>query len=58
MILTIETTKTEDGYIAEVKELKCIGTRETELEALEDVSKVMLDVLELADKDNIIKLGK
>lgn len=59
MKLTIETFKCEDGgYIAKVNEINCIGDGDTELEALRDLTEVMLDILELADEDGVISLGK
>lgn len=57
--LTIETKLDDDGgYISVIKELDCIGDGKTELESIKDVMEVALDLLELADKDHIIILGK
>lgn len=60
MEIKIRTIKKSDGYIAMVEDKKigCMGDGATELEAIEDVTKVMLDILEMLDEDGVIKLGK
>lgn len=60
MEIRIKTIKKSDGYIAIVddKTIGCMGDGTTELEAIEDVTKVMLDLLEMLDKDGVISLGK
>ena len=58
MILTIETGRTNLGYIAKVKELNCYGDGNTEFEAIRDVTEVLLDILKIADKEGIVNLRK
>lgn len=56
MKLTIETFMPDDDciWIAKCNELDCCGDGVTEIEAIEDLTKAILDILEIAKSDGVI----